>query len=248
MTYAKLDHRILVDERTEGLSDNAFALFVKLIVWSSREESDGKIPSKVVRKLGKPRAKVELFLSGLCSEFDQKLVINTYLSHQTSSKAIKVKRAAAKDRKDKFIESKNAVPSPFPSSKATENKETKNKDPKGVITQKKTICPPDWIPTGKDFNKCRAEGLSPDDITETMRDWSVSKSERRVDWDATFRGFVRRDAKELKGRLELEDRKDARYGVNANTERDKQVMAKDAEKKRIQESERAQFNKNWNIT
>lgn len=54
------------------------------------------------------------------------------------------------------------------------------------------VLPLEWAPSQALREKATAQGVDPDRLAEEMRDWSASKGERRVDWDATFRTFLRR--------------------------------------------------------
>ena len=84
MAYAKIDHKFLTDELTEDLPCNAGYLFLKLIIWSSREESDGRVPLKVARKYGSLRAQLELKSRGLVTEVEGYLLVTNYLKYNTS--------------------------------------------------------------------------------------------------------------------------------------------------------------------
>ncbi|HEY4037834.1 MAG TPA: hypothetical protein VGM15_03350 [Burkholderiaceae bacterium] len=55
----------------------------------------------------------------------------------------------------------------------------------------------DWTPSEKDVLFCRQHGLSVETITETFRDFWLGKSGKdatKVDWSATFRNWIRREA------------------------------------------------------
>ena len=62
--------------------------------------------------------------------------------------------------------------------------------------------PEDWRPTEASRDRARSLGFPEtkiDDIAEDLRVWANGKGEIRADWDATFDGFVRRDAKGNRG-------------------------------------------------
>lgn len=59
--------------------------------------------------------------------------------------------------------------------------------------------PADWKPSEASRARARALNISESRIDETAEDlrvWAVGKGESRADWDATFDGFIRRDAKQ----------------------------------------------------
>jgi hypothetical protein len=61
--------------------------------------------------------------------------------------------------------------------------------------------PSDWSPSGQSITKGLSLGFSQTEIAsiaETMRDWAASKAARKANWDATFNGFLTRDARERK--------------------------------------------------
>lgn len=58
--------------------------------------------------------------------------------------------------------------------------------------------PDDWAPSESHYAAGKALGMSRekvDGIAVDLRLWAQSKDERRPGWDATFHGFLRRDAK-----------------------------------------------------
>lgn len=62
--------------------------------------------------------------------------------------------------------------------------------------------PEEWQPTEKSRERARALHFAEtqiDEIAEDLRVWANGKGECRADWDATFDGFVRRDAKHPNG-------------------------------------------------
>lgn len=58
----------------------------------------------------------------------------------------------------------------------------------------KRLCPPDWKPSEALRAYALDRNIDPDEMAETMRDWSASGGNMKLDWDATFRGFCRREA------------------------------------------------------
>lgn len=73
------------------------------------------------------------------------------------------------------------------------------------VRARKISCPPDWEPNANHFAKAdelripRSAVLSK---AEDMRLWAQSTGAVKVDWDATFHGFLRRDAEKLRGKNE----------------------------------------------
>lgn len=212
--YAKIAHSILTDEDTEDLSDGAFALFVKLIIWSSRQETDGVIPSKRVRKLGTPRAKRELLLTKLCSEVDQHLVLRSYTKHNTSKKVIEEKRAKNAARMaDWRARCNNVTEGATSGAPSTEFRDQSSEirdqrldppDPPGGDKPKpkkksraRSKMTQDWEPSESPKALAREYGFTRSQWSETLddfRDYWVGNGKIKADWDATLRSWIRRKA------------------------------------------------------
>ena len=63
-------------------------------------------------------------------------------------------------------------------------------------TTVKSLLPADWMPTLEHIEQAKTEGGKNQawvrDQAARMRDWAASKGERKVDWDAAFRNWIRR--------------------------------------------------------
>ena len=60
--------------------------------------------------------------------------------------------------------------------------------------------PAEWKPNAEHFEKAIQRGIPPAGVeskAEDMRIWAGSTGARKVDWDLTFHGFIRRDAVKL---------------------------------------------------
>jgi hypothetical protein len=80
---------------------------------------------------------------------------------------------------------------------------------------RKTALTDDWQPAPATVEKLKAElGVNPLPCVQPMVDWAMSKGERRADWDATFRNWVRREAGE--GKLEPLPPKQRDLGIDPN--------------------------------
>lgn len=180
MGYAKIDHRILTDPRTEDLSDSAFALFVKLVTWSSREESDGVVPARTRRKLGSARALRELVTVGLITADERNVVVKNYLKHNTSQAEIAAKRDGAKERAAHSRERRAAHPSTENRVQRTEYRDLesiKGASPpvraKQRLPKKKkwTIVPETWEPQQAHRDKAHRLRLPFDKELSKFRLW-----------------------------------------------------------------------------
>ena len=58
--FVRFDHGMPENPKVVGVSDAAFRLYVEAICWCSRQETNGRIPDAMMRRLGKPRVITEL--------------------------------------------------------------------------------------------------------------------------------------------------------------------------------------------
>jgi hypothetical protein len=75
----------------------------------------------------------------------------------------------------------------------------KNLDKK--VRAKKIPCPPTWAPNESHFAKAAEKNIPQSAVlekAEDMRLWAQSSGALKMDWDATFHGFLRRDADRLR--------------------------------------------------
>lgn len=264
--YAKIYHSILTDTKILKLSLADVGALTLLITWASREESDGNfvpddaaltIRQRAFRKSVERLQEVGIVsLAGgqaviSTSSAGRQMVITNYLKYNTPKTVIEEKRALDRERKQAQADSVSARKVLGPK---TENKDqrTKNKDLKGKPTKAPkgatTRCPEDFKPRPQDASRARDAGIDVDELIQELIDWSKAEPRkgRKADWDATFRTWARRRAKEIREKASLEDRKDKRYQGNSNnlTEQDRQYMARKEKEAQEREAEREQ-NERW---
>lgn len=69
------------------------------------------------------------------------------------------------------------------------------------VRARKIPCPVEWQPTESHFAKAAAKNIPRSAVlekAEDMRVWAKSSGALKADWDATFDGFLRRDADRLR--------------------------------------------------
>lgn len=96
--FVRLDHGMPENPKIVGLSDAAFRLYVEAICWCSRQETDGKIPAAMMRRLGKARSVTELVKGGLLDEVLGDYEVHDYLEFQRSRDEIAEFRESRSDR------------------------------------------------------------------------------------------------------------------------------------------------------
>jgi hypothetical protein len=81
-----------------------------------------------------------------------------------------------------------------PDNHAREEKreEEKRRDKKA---KRPFVIPEDWAPRPQELAKAREMGIDGENEAESFRDWHTSKGTQYVDWDATFRTWLRNHKK-----------------------------------------------------
>lgn len=92
--FVRLDHGMPENPKVVGLSDAAFRLYVEAICWCSRQETDGKIPAAMMRRLGRPKPLAELISAGLIDRDGKDFEVHDYLMFQRSKAEIEEFRTA----------------------------------------------------------------------------------------------------------------------------------------------------------
>jgi hypothetical protein len=73
----------------------------------------------------------------------------------------------------------------------TETETEKEKHPSGAKRKRACRLPDDWAPTPAHAGQAAVLHLDLDLEADKLRDWATAKGETRVDWDATFRNWLR---------------------------------------------------------
>lgn len=93
-SFVRVDHGMPENPKVVGLSDGAFRLYVEVICWCSRQETDGRVPSAQLRRLGSRRHGDELIGAGLLDTISDEYEVHDYLHFQRSAEEIAAFRAA----------------------------------------------------------------------------------------------------------------------------------------------------------
>lgn len=77
----------------------------------------------------------------------------------------------------------------------------------------KAALPPDWKPKPDLVALGKSLGVDPERSADAMRDWADANAERKADWDAAFRSWLRRDAeKKRPHQIAVSASRDVRFG------------------------------------
>lgn len=96
--FVRLDHGMPENPKVVGLSDAAFRLYVEAICWCSRQETDGKIPAAMMKRLGRAKDTTELVSAGLIDRDGRDFEVHDYLAFQRSRQEIAEFRESRSDR------------------------------------------------------------------------------------------------------------------------------------------------------
>lgn len=92
MTWIKLDDSCISHPSLAGLSDAAFAAWVRGLCYSSHHQTDGILPSAALRFVGTSRAADELVTAGKWLRTDDGFAIHDYADHQRTRAEIAADR------------------------------------------------------------------------------------------------------------------------------------------------------------
>lgn len=110
-------------------------------------------------------------------------------------------RAASAKSGGSPVESGGSPETPLTLTSSTQKDSIEEEKKVRARKAKSAELPVDWQPTESHFAKAAELGVSREAVlskAEDMRLWARSTGARKVDWDATFHGFIRRDADKLR--------------------------------------------------
>lgn len=191
MTWFKVDDSFWSHPKVMGLSDEAIAMWVRAGSYACQHLTDGAIMSRVTHALGTRGAAEELVAAGLWARADDGYIFHDWGEYQETSVDVKKRRDQWKERQKRARkkanvtqgvtrESLSPIPIPIPV----------NTTSKDVVSRAKAL-PPDWEPTEAHHRIANERGVNISVEVEKLRDWATSKGEKRKDWDATFRNWLR---------------------------------------------------------
>lgn len=98
MTWVKLDDQFDENLKVLGLSDSGFRLYVTLLCYCARKETDGRFSLAIAKSFGSPRSIKELVSAGLWLEAGVGLEVKDYLSYNPSHAQLEAERARVRGR------------------------------------------------------------------------------------------------------------------------------------------------------
>lgn len=203
MSWFKVDDRFWSHPKTAALSDGAVALWIRAGSWSAGHLTDGFVPDSTLRFFrARRRSADELVAAGLWLIADGGFVFHDWAAYQPSKAQVTARREATKTRVDQWRAGKsNGVTdsstvagsnaSPDPTRTRPVSKDTPSAAKRG------SRLPDGWMPSPELIGaaKVYAPSVNLQTETENFRDWWAAKAGAgavKVDWDATWRGWMRR--------------------------------------------------------
>ena len=110
MTWVKIDDNFAEHPKILKLSDGAFRLYVTALCYANRYETDGKIDTKVARKLCHSRTIPQLIMSGLWHDHGDHYVINSYSDYQPTREKLENEREKTRLRVGRIRGAKSSTP------------------------------------------------------------------------------------------------------------------------------------------
>jgi hypothetical protein len=213
--YAKFTLDFPDSHKVMPLSDKAFRALVEMTIYSRRMLTDGFLSKRVALAKWGLEACQDLLDNDpekpSLIEVENGYIIHDFADHQTTKAELedireKRRTAGQKGGRSKALASakQNASKTPSKTYPETETEtETYKPTPNGVGSARKRAArlPADWIPSDSTRNEMREQfpHLDLKAVHAKFVDYWIAKSGRdatKLDWDATFRNWVRRDAEQ----------------------------------------------------
>ena len=219
MSWVRIDDKAWAHPKLSSLSGNAVRLWLWALCWCNQQESDGRIPSSVLRLLGGcGREAKELVESGLWEEADGGWQVHDYLQYQPSKQQLEKTRTETRERVAAARERRrnaNVTPlhastdltcnanvttaptqpvptQPNPTQPASERERAQAPEtpPKRPPKGWRRI-PSDWVPNETELRAiCAETGASYERELANLRDYEFKTT--HTDADATARTWMRR--------------------------------------------------------
>ena len=190
------------------LSDAAFRAHVRMILWSRRMLTDGRVPVPMAKVFAKPRILDELLRNDpTCPSLSlvgDDYVLHDFLEHQSSRAEVEAqsKRNSANGRSGGLARAKRVASKSPSETQATSNTETEtetstSKEVEKEARKRATRLSPDWKPSPESIQKIQSDAPHVDARTEhaTFVDYWIAQPGQKgvkTDWDATWRNWMRR--------------------------------------------------------
>lgn len=157
-------------------------------------------PSHIIKRVAKLMAEVDAINERRAKDAARKAAERAAEAARVAALSADIQGHVGHPRTSPSRAGARAEPETTNSSENTEREERKEErkiPPAAVRAQGKTLCPIDFKPSEAAIAKGLMLGLTLPAIHETaeaMREWSLGKGEKRLDWDLVLMGFMRRDA------------------------------------------------------
>lgn len=206
--YAKFDVGYMDNPKVSAVFDEsplAVLLHMRSIMYAAQHLTDGVVPMRtVMRMVGATQDDAALLIKHeLWEDRGADVAVHDYLEHQRSAAQAK----GAKEQGEKAARARwtpTSTPEPDAESNADsmqdgmpitmpierEEREREKRTTAPSRRRPNKPLPDDWQPTPKHHEDARKTGIDADAEAQKMRNWALSKDERRADWDRTFANWI----------------------------------------------------------
>lgn len=187
-----------------SLSDAAFRAHVEMILYARRYETDGRIPKRLAETRWGTDSVSELLRNdpdtpSLVEQPNGDYLLYGYADMQETREEIAARRQvnAQNGRKGGRPRKTQAVSEPVTDSgtrkKAETETETEHSPTESVVPRKRGAhqIPDDWEPKPEHRQLAAERGVDLELEIAKVRDWSKGGNNRRFDWDAVVRNWIR---------------------------------------------------------
>ena len=203
--FARLALDYFDHPKIAGLSDGAIVAHLEMLVYARKYLTDGVIPMRIAMRFASE------VLDELASNDpenpsitrcdDGSVVLYGYEDFQETKEQVESRRRSRKEsaearwskdaKRNAPRNAKRTAPSTAPRNAETET-ETENSPTESVPRKRGAHqIPDDWAPTPEHRQLAAARGVDIDLEIAKVRDWSKGGNNRRLDWDAVVRNWLR---------------------------------------------------------
>jgi hypothetical protein len=214
MPWFKVDDTFAMHDKALAAGNAAIGLWTRAGSWSMQQLTDGFVPDHIIRVIGSARERKRLVNAGLWTERPGGVQFVNWSERQPTREQVETARQAAKERQRHARErAKSQRESrrdtsvshgpPDPTRPDPIKKEEANAS--SSARKRATRIAEDWIPTEK-VRAALAEQYPTIDLKHEHAkfiDYWLAKSGKdatKLDWDATFRNWIRNAADRLPAR------------------------------------------------
>lgn len=204
--YARLALDYFDHPKIGNLSAEAIIAHLEMIVYARRYLTDGHIPKRVANRFGSESlselASNDPDAPSIVINDDGSVILHGYADAQETKAEVEERRQVNALNGKKGGRPKNPVAKRTETQSVSETKpsrqaegegeeEEENSPTESVPRKRAHQIPDDWTPTPEHRQLATDKGIDIDLEIAKVRDWSKGGNNRRIDWDAVVRNWIR---------------------------------------------------------